>query len=87
MATTTPDLSEFHDLARPRSRKPPCKVKQAIGQLQTSDESVQATAALATTRETIPDGAIVGWFERRDLQVSVAAVTSHRRGRCTCANG
>lgn len=80
---TTPDLSEFHDLARPRTRRT-CKVGIAIEQL-TGDEAAKVAAACVLLDE-IATGTIVKWFKvRGHIDVSVSAVNYHRRGQCSCA--
>lgn len=82
----TPDLSEFHELAKPKHRTPPCKVVEAIDTLA-EDAAETVTAALAADRREIPDGVVAEWFMRRDIELSVTAVTNHRRRRCACRHG
>jgi hypothetical protein len=77
------DLSEFQALSKPR--KPLCAVGAALGALP-ADEAGALRAALAEDVRIITTSAIITWLARRDQSANVSAVTSHRRGTCTCAD-
>ena len=82
MANQPVDLSEFVALSQVRSKKPPCKVGQALDQLP-DGERRQLAAALEHEEVTV--GAIVKWCHRRGLDVvNQSAVVSHRQRTCTC---
>ena len=85
MAAKQVDLSEFQQLARLTNGHKPCPVGDALAVIKDQGERETAEAALATSKETIPTGAIIRWFARRNLEVSVAGVTAHRGGKCKCA--
>lgn len=83
MAQTTPDLSEFIALASRNQRKP-CQIAAALEALK-PEERDQLKAAVAQAA-TIGAGAIEKWLARRQLKASIPGITSHRSGRCTCAD-
>lgn len=74
------DLSEFEALGGPRRAS--CQVGLALATLSET-ETAQLSAALEE-RVRIGDGAIAKWLGRRDMSVSVSAVTHHRNGTCRC---
>lgn len=84
MADSQPDLTEFFKLSRPK--RPPCRVGHARAQLKPEDvESLDA--ALATDKGLITASAIIEWLKGRGQgDVSVSAVSTHRKGACTCAD-
>lgn len=82
MAQAQPDLSEFAELSRGVGNKPTCKVALALLSHLSPLEKQQLDAALAT--DEIRPGAIEAWAKRRGLDISASAVTTHRRGRCSC---
>jgi hypothetical protein len=83
-AVAAPDLTEFMALSKPRDQRRPCQVGRAAGQL-TEPERAQLAAACATNTEAIATGAIQKWLAARGHQASLPAITSHRKGHCTCA--
>lgn len=76
-----PDLSEFINLSQNSKRKP-CVVAQALATL--SDVDCEGLKQAVDASDIITAGAIVEWLKRRELRANVSAVTSHRRGTCTC---
>ena len=88
MATkdTTPDLTEFHKLSRPK--RPPCYLGLLLsGEMQPTLSTVergQLKAALSTDRGIITSAAIVEWLKARGHDCNNNKVSNHRRGVCTC---
>lgn len=80
--TAEPDLSEFRALSKRADQRNPCKIGQALEALP-RDQRNQLVAALADPAH-ITVGAIATWCEVRQLDVSVSAVSSHRRRKCKC---
>lgn len=85
MTSTTPSLDEFEQLSRTAlSRKPPCRLAAAAETLTDADQ----TALLAACKQPltqITTGAILRWLAKRGIEsLSTSAITSHRRGTCTC---
>lgn len=78
-----PDLSEFEVLSNPR--KAPCQIGVARDGLDT-EEAVKLDAALDADKGQITAGAIQQWLKARGHAVSNPAVTSHRKGTCSCAS-
>lgn len=81
--TSEPDLSEFRALSKRADQRNPCKVSQALEVLP-PEQRKQLIAAVAAGQARITIAAIVAWCEGRKLDVSVSAVSSHRRGKCKC---
>jgi hypothetical protein len=77
------NLSEFEALSRPKKRL--CPLAGALDALP-ADESGQLAAALREDVRVITTSAIITWLGRRGHQANVSAVTSHRRGTCSCAD-
>lgn len=77
----TVDLSEFYKLSRPK--KKPCQIGYVLSQLR-GEAQTQFEAALATDGGIITAAAIIAWLEARKHSVNVPAITSHRKGRCSC---
>lgn len=78
---TTPNLDEFLKLAQPKRKQ--CPIGAAVEQLD-KKAATQLQAACAADVGIINSGAIVQWLKNRSHVVSVSAVTTHRRGTCTC---
>lgn len=81
MATKGPDLSEFFALSRPKRR--PCPLGFVFGTLDDA-EAASLKAALDTDVSIITAAAVVDWLARRNHDVTFAAVTNHRKRRCSC---
>jgi hypothetical protein len=82
MATeTTPDLSEFIGLSKPK--KAPCQVGEALKGLQPV-QADQLRAACSTDKAIITAGAIGKWLAARELRVTNSAIAHHRQGNCSC---
>ena len=80
---TAPDLSEFFKYSKPK--KPPCRVGFALSQLKPKERS-ELIAALEMDNNIITNGAIAEWLEKRGQDgPSTSALTSHRKGKCNCA--
>lgn len=79
----TPDLTEFEELSNRGTQRRPCGVAQGRAQL-TSEEDRQSLDAALLAVERITVGGVQKWFERRDVEVSVPAITNHRRRKCLC---
>ena len=75
---TTPDLSEFEQLADNR-----CKVGKAAAGLDPADTE-KLEAALSDATGKITKLAIFRWCQMRGLDVSVRAIESHQAGKCGC---
>lgn len=77
-----PDLSEFIKYAM-RSKKAPCKVGLARDQLAGQD--LTNLDAAIEDHPRIPNSAVEEFLRVRDLKgVTGSALTSHRKGTCTC---
>lgn len=89
MTDTDIDLSEFYKLSRPKKR--PCIVAHLTDGMS-ARERKQLHAACAADPGVITNSAIVAWLERHDPTrgaagpISVSAVVSHRKNRCTCGD-
>jgi hypothetical protein len=76
---STPDLSEFLELAGPTG----CPVARCLDQLDKADgEMLQA--ALDESQGTIPVKAVRKWLRSRGLDASVSGITHHRYQTCRC---
>ena len=84
MTPSKVDLSEFFKYSRPKRR--PCPIGFADGQL-VDGEREQLKAALAQDVGIITTGSIQQWLAvRKHEALSVAAITSHRKGVCNCGD-
>jgi len=75
------DLTEFFKYSRPK--KPPCKVGFAAEQIG-ADEKAQLQAALSEDKGLITNSAIQEWLGKRNHDVTVSSIVSHRKGTCSC---
>lgn len=82
-----PDLTEFYKYSRPS--KPPCKlgIVLSTGSKLKTAERTQLAAALKADGNVITAKAIITWLEKRNVGIDFhnTNITSHRQGRCTCA--
>ena len=83
MASPSVDLSEFFKYSRPKKR--PCPIGFAQEQL-TDSEREQLTAALAQDNGIITNAAVQQWLAGRGHDASISAITSHRKGACSCGD-
>lgn len=82
---TTPDLSEFEALSKPKRN--PCQIGAAIVHLD-ADEVRNLDGAFKAAVEQpgrVRVGGIVAWLEKRGHTVSASSVINHRDGKCRCA--
>lgn len=75
------DLSEFYKLSRPR--RPPCAVGVVAVQLS-EVEQAKLKAACGADPGIITASGIRDWLDARGHQVSVPAISNHRRKVCSC---
>ena len=78
---TDTDLSEFFKYSRPKKR--PCQVGFVLDQLKPKERD-QLVAACSHDKNVITGAAIREWLKARGFQINDAAISSHRRGVCSC---
>lgn len=78
---TTPDLTEFFKLSKPKRK--PCVIGFVLTQLDDA-EATQLNAALDTDKGIITASAIRQWLAARKHDASISGIANHRNGGCTC---
>ncbi len=80
-----PDLAEFFKYSKPK--KKPCAIGFLIsggGAHLPTEEIEQLVAACAADPGIITSGSIQQWLAARKHEVTVPAITTHRKLTCTC---
>ena len=83
MTPKSVDLTEFFKYSRPKKR--PCPIGFAFEQVSDA-EAVQLLAALAAAIGIITNSALRQWLLSRAHDASISAITTHRKGMCSCGN-
>lgn len=78
---STPDLSEFEKLSRPRGVG--CKFPAARDMLG-ADDQAKLDAALEAPVTQITNAGIAEWLARREVKIAWQSIRSHRDGVCSC---
>lgn len=80
--TYTPDLREYYQMSKPK--KSACKLGYVLSQLE-GQERANLDAALRDPMVTATGIVDVIAKKVPGFELTVPAITSHKRGTCTCA--
>lgn len=78
----TPTLESLAQLGKREQRKP-CKIGEAVSGLTAAERRV-ILQALDSDDEDVRRGGLRWLVQERNIEISTAALGSHRRGRCSC---